>query len=123
MNIIFGDPRSLTDKYTVLELDTFRSPSTKEMMTAYCVLEMIPLNEMQTSSHWIQIHADLIQAYKQRHWNYCKQAIEGLTGKWNGELNSFYETLLTRIVEFESNPPGNDWDGCVEKELRPATAE
>lgn len=121
MNILFGDPSKFTDKYTALELDTFKSPTTNEIMTAYCVLEMIPLSEMQTASNWLQIHADLIQAYRQRHWNYCKQAIEGLTGKWNGELDTFYQHLLERVVEYEKNPPDESWDGYIVKELNSST--
>ena len=117
MNIIFGDPSKVTDKYTVLELDTFKSPSGDQVMTAYCVLEMIPLEEMTTAANWLQIHADLMQAYHQRHWNYCKQAIEGLKGKWNGEVDSFYDNLLARVIDYEKNPPDESWDGFLIREL------
>lgn len=120
MNIIFGDPTPLKEKYTVLELDTFRSPTTNETMTAYCLVDVIPLADMPTASNWIQIHSDLMQAYRQRHWNYCRQAIEGLTGKWNKDLDSFYSDLLGRINEYENNPPSTDWDGSILKELRTA---
>ena len=122
MNIIFGDPSKVTDKYTVLELDTFKSPSGDQVMTAYCVLEMIPLEEMTTAANWLQIHADLMQAYHQRHWNYCKQAIELLNGKWNKDLDSFYNNLLERVNEYEVNQPTKDWDGSIIKEVSPTAA-
>ena len=99
MNIIFGDPSKVTDKCTVLELDTFKSPSGDQVMTAYCVLEMIPLEEMTTAANWLQIPADLMQAYHQRHWNYCKQAIEGLKGKWNGEVELTRDEYIKEWLE------------------------
>ena len=118
MQIIFGDHvNSVGDKYTVLELDTFKSPTTGNTMTAWCVVECIPLTELQMTEHYIKIHQDLMLAYKNQHWNYCKQAIEGLMGKWNAELDSFYTNLLQRVVKHEQEVLGKDWTGMIEKEL------
>lgn len=122
MQIIFGDHvNTIGDKYTVLELDTFQSPTTGSTMTAWCVVETIPLTEMQMTHHYKKIHQDLLQAYKTQHWNYCKQAIEGLTGKWNGEVDTFYTDLLQRVLKYENTPPPDGWTGVIEKEL-PALA-
>lgn len=122
MQIIFGDHvNSIGDTYTVLELDTFESPTTGQSMTAWCVVETIPLQEMQTAHHYKKIHEDLLSAYRSQHWNYCKQAIEALTGKWNGELDTFYTDLLGRVINYEANPPDQDWTGRIVKEI-PSTA-
>lgn len=114
MHIIFGDSAAqLPDSYTILELDTFRMQSTDELATAYCVIETIPLSEFPLADAHKKIHADLIQAYKNQHWSYCEQAIEGLMGKWNGDLNSFYTDLLQRVINYKENPPESGWDGTL----------
>jgi hypothetical protein len=48
-----------------------------------------------------------------KNWKYCRDAIEHLQGKWRGELDSFYDTLLDRIKDFEIVDPGSDWTGIV----------
>lgn len=116
MHIIFGDTiNQLPDSYTILELDTFRVQSTDELVTAYCVIEVIPLAEFPKADAHKKIHEDLIQAYKNRHWTYCEQAIEGLTGKWNGDLDTFYSDLLQRVLSLKENPPDATWDGYLIK--------
>lgn len=115
MNIIFGDViKEIPDSFTVLELDTFRTPD-NQLQTAYCVVETIPLSEFATLEDYKKIHADLVKFYREQHWNYCEHAIEGLMGRWNGELDSFYTTLLSRVMNFKENPPADDWDGIILK--------
>ena len=112
MHIIFGAAiKEIPDSFTILELDTFRSASENEIVTAYCVVEKIPLTEFTMLDAHKKIHADLMQYYKQRQWNYCEQAIAGLMGKWNGELDTFYADLLNRVIDFKANEPPSDWDG------------
>jgi hypothetical protein len=60
-----------------------------------------------------KIHADLVHYYRQRQWEYCENAIEGLMGKWNGELDTFYSDLLSRVIKFKQNEPPADWDGIL----------
>jgi hypothetical protein len=117
MNIIFGDAvQQVPDSFTVLELDTFRKPPDMLPMTAYCLIEKIPLQDFPLVETHKQLHTDVIANFKKRHWAYCEQAIaDGLMGKWNGELDSFYENLLQRIGEFKQTPPADDWDGTLIK--------
>ena len=37
--------------------------------------------------------------------------MEGLMGKWNGELDSFYTDLLKRVMNYKENEPPEEWDG------------
>ena len=118
MHIIFGDRyKELPDSYTVLELDTFRSPSTGETLKTYCLVETIPLPEFQLAAAHKQIHADLLAAYREKHWGYCEQAIEQLIGKWNHELDSFYTDLLVRVKNYQAEPPSEGWTGFIDKEF------
>ena len=116
MNIIFGSPNSeLLEKYTVLELDTFKMPD-NQLHTSYCVVEKIPLDEFATTEALKKVHADLMHYYRLREWNYCLQAMEGLTGKWAGELDTFYNHLTQRIKQYQESPPPDSWDGAIVKD-------
>ena len=114
MHIIFGSTaQEIPNSFTVLELDTFRMVKENRTDTAYCVVEKIPLTEFTTLDAYKKIHADLVRYYKQRQWEYCENAIEGLMGRWNGELDTFYTDLLRRVMGYKENEPPADWDGTL----------
>jgi hypothetical protein len=114
MHIIFGSAiEEIPNSFTVLELDTFRMVKENRTDTAYCVVEKIPLTEFATLDAYKKIHADLVRYYKQRQWEYCENAIEGLMGRWNGELDTFYTDLLRRVIGYKENEPPADWDGTL----------
>jgi hypothetical protein len=116
MNIIFGDALdSLPNNYTVLELDTFVLPPDGATRTSYCVIEKVPLTDFPVMEAFIKVHTDMMQAYRDQNWDYCLHAISGLTGRWNGELDSFYTNLLQRVENYQANPPGPDYTGFVDK--------
>jgi hypothetical protein len=116
MNIIFGAAIDhVPNSYTVLELDTFRLAD-GSTSTAYCVVEKIPLADFDKLDAYRRVHSDLIANYKLQEWTYCKHAIEGLMGKWNGELDSFYSNLLLRVIDYQQTPPSKNWDGYMIKD-------
>jgi hypothetical protein len=114
MHIIFGHliPQ-LPDSYTLLELDTFVDKK-GHRSTAWCVVEYVPLTEFVTLDTYRDLHHNLMTQYRQGNWDYCRGAIESLAGRWNGEVDSFYEILLQRINQqsTESNQ-NSQWDGLV----------
>jgi hypothetical protein len=112
MNIIFGESiNDIPDSFTVLELDTFNFVNEGRQSTAYCVVDKIPLADFDKLDAYKKVHADLLTNYRAREWTYCEHAIEGLMGKWNGELDTFYSDLLIRVLAHKQNPPDVDWDG------------
>lgn len=111
MNIIFGDAiNHVPNSYTVLELDTFQLPDGTTSV-AHCVIEKIALTDFDKLEAYCAVHADLLANYRLREWTYCEHAIEGLMGKWNGELDSFYIDLLLRVQAHRQTPPDQDWNG------------
>jgi len=117
MNIIFGDSiDTLPDHYIKLELDTFRITDSNNTVTAYCLVEKMAMDEFATMDSYKKIHVDLLDAYRKQHWNYCEQAIEGLMGKWGGELNTFYTDLLTRVNQHKANGVPPDWTAVIIKD-------
>jgi hypothetical protein len=117
MNIII-DPdqvEQFREKYTVLELDTIRISSSNQLVTAYCIVENIPVLELPLVESHRKLHHNLLENYRKKDWNFCQQAIDQLKGRWGGEVDSFYEDLRSRLVKYEAQDPGDAWDGIIEK--------
>ena len=116
MNIIFGENiAAIEDKYTVLELDTFCIGADGPVNTAYCVIEIIPLEEMSETESLKALHHNLMQNYKKRDWNFCEQALEHLMGKWGGELDTFYSELSIRIAKLKTLSLTDEWSPVIQK--------
>lgn len=117
MHIIFGKEQAneLSNKYTVLELDTFQFGSNGPVVTAYCTVETIPLDELVRLDQTKKQHSDLMINYGLRNWSDCLTAINELKGKWRGELDSFYQDLESRIQGFVISKPPADWTPVIQK--------
>lgn len=117
MNIIFGKEQAeaLQDKYTVLELDSFQFGQNGPILSAYCTVERIPLEELSTLEKNCIQHDHLILNYRGRAWQDCLATIAQLRGKWSGELDSFYNELESRTVQYLNKDPGHDWDHVILK--------
>ena len=100
MNLIFNleSKQMLETRYTVLELETIAVPGTEQPITAWCVVEaekvipeidMLPLNK--------SLHEDLLAAIKQDNVTAATKLCAELTGKFGGELDTFYEEIAKRI--------------------------
>jgi hypothetical protein len=57
----------------------------------------------------------LIENYHKRNWNFCFQAIEHLQGKWNGQVDSFYDILLARVQSLSQQQLDDQWDGVIDR--------
>lgn len=117
MYIIFGDDQvaAMQEKYVVLELDTIRIGAGGPELPAYAVIENIAIPDLPMVESWTKLHENLITYYRKRDWNFCEQAIENLTGAFNGEVDSFYAEMQTRITNYKDNDPGEFWDWVIEK--------
>jgi len=129
MNIIFGDHvvNAAKEKYTILELDTFKIEGEFEsiigpvvartgpvrQITAYALIENTPLQEMSTLETFKELHSNLMQEYRSQNWKYCEDAMEHLTGKWNGELDTFYTELHERIQTLKTQSLDSTWTGII----------
>jgi hypothetical protein len=117
MHIIFGKEQAdeLGTKYTVLELDTFQIGANGTIITSYCAVETIPLEELAVLDHTKTQHAHLMINYRGRAWADCLIGIAELTGKWRGELDSFYADLGRRVNSYIANPPPPSWSPVILK--------
>ena len=117
MNIIFGRDQvaGLSERYTVLELDTIRVKPANTEITAFCVVESIPIMNMPKIESMKNLHENLLIEYRKQNWNYCEQAMEHLVGFWGHEVDTFYNSMRDRIQEYAANNPGDDWDGVIDR--------
>lgn len=97
MNIIIGEiaAERLRENYTVLELETFTVGENK--IKTYCVVNNVPIGELPTLDQYKSLHQKMIDEYNVGNYNFCTDAISHLTGKFDGELDTFYSTILDKI--------------------------
>ncbi len=115
MNIILGKENAdeIREKYPVLELDTLMIDD--QPVTAYCVVEMVSLDEIALLPHIQGHHEQLIENYKSRKWDQVLNDVESLRTHWRGELDSFYDIIEQRCREYLANDPGPDWTPVLNK--------
>lgn len=119
MQVIFGNKQKemVSDRLTVLELDTFIEPGMQEPITAYAVIgaDDIKLQDVVGLSGLKNVHNSMMAEYRKKNWQFCHQALEHLKGKWNGVLDSFYDIFQDRIIKLEQQKLSADWDGVIHK--------
>ena len=117
MQIILGkeNAEKVGDKYIVLDLDTFLING--EEVSSYCVLDAssIPLEEMTQLSHWVTNHNKIMENYHKQNWNFCEEMIEHCLDRWGGSMESFYTTLLARILDHKVQGLPKNWTGIISK--------
>ena len=113
MNIVFGRENltGIDSKNTILTVDAFDIKG--NIVECFCLLsiEDMPLQELPTIDKSIELHETMVNEYRKQNWDYCKEAISGLNGKFNGVLDEFYSSILERI----SQPAGDDWHWAIKK--------
>jgi len=115
MNIMFEESitNEVREKYTLLELDTFRFADTDKTSIAYCLVENTPISEMYTIEQFLDLHKNLMKNYRLKNWKFCEDALEHLIGKWAGELDTFYKEIARRVAEYKDQDLGTDWTGVI----------
>jgi hypothetical protein len=117
MNIILGreNIEQAQEKYTVLELDTLLIDGAADPVTAYCLIEQVPIEQIAGMDQFRDLHNNLMLNYRKRNWKYCEDAIEHLRGQWGGELDSFYIEMSQRVADLKKSVLPNDWNGVIDK--------
>ena len=99
MDIIFGreNAEKLREKYTVLDLETVEKDG--HSIEVFCLIggDKISIGDLPQLEQWITLHNDFLNGYRTQQYDYCRQCIEHLTGKFGGEVDTFYEEILKRI--------------------------
>ena len=104
MNIIFGreNAEKLREKYTVLDLEKLIVEGKEVEVFCLIPAEKIALPDLPQLEQWTKLHNDFLHGYNTKQYNYCRQCIEYLMGKFGGEVDSFYDEILKRIDSAEA---------------------
>jgi hypothetical protein len=111
MNIIFDTliANQLKDKYIVLELDSIQQPGMAEPVVLHALIENTDLAALASMAVDREMHHELILAYKAGDWSEAVRIAEQMKGRWAGEIDQFYES----VIDFsrENAILNTTWDG------------
>jgi hypothetical protein len=97
---IIWDPaavKKLSTSHTILELETFTVND--KQLTAYCVVPAEKLvSEFISLEDNKALHEKLIVALKNKDFRQANTFANLLMGRFGGELDTFYEEILSRIT-------------------------
>jgi hypothetical protein len=86
----------LKNNHTVLELETFDVKGIP--VTTYCVVPAEKLMaDIANLKNLTEIHAEFVRSYRTKNYKLCQDCAEHLMGRFGGELDSFYEEILSRF--------------------------
>jgi len=104
MDIIFGreNAEKLREKYTVLDLETVEKDG--HSIEVFCLIpaDKIGIMDLPQLENWVKLHNDFLGGYKNNQYKFCRDCIAELKGKFGGEVDTFYDEILRRINEKES---------------------
>lgn len=86
----------VSKRHTVLELEEFVIDGQK--IQAFCVVaaDKIRLGDLMTLDENKKLHQEFVNATKRKDYTTCHQLSEKLYGKFGGELDTFYDEILSR---------------------------
>ena len=100
MQMIFNRTlaEELANRYIVLELEPHIVQDA--VLETFCVVESekIPLTEVTMLDHWKKLHKEFVQANKDKNGKLCRDLAEHLVGKFGGEVDSFYQIVVSKYT-------------------------
>lgn len=102
----------IREKHVLLELDTVKYTGLTKPLTLYALIEDIDIIGISDLPLLITQHQEFIDAYKKNsNWEDAIANLNSLIGKWNGQLDSFYNFSLEKSKEFQLT--NASWNGIV----------
>lgn len=99
MNVIFGKSNAemLQTRYLILELETFNAGG--RPLECFCLVDFnsVPTTELPLLDHYKKLHTNFVENLKNQNYAVCRDLIPHLSGKFGGELDSFYQVVGERI--------------------------
>jgi hypothetical protein len=117
MNIVLGkeNVEQFQDKHIILELDSFYLQGSDIPITAYGIVEKIPIEQIASADQFRDLHNNMIKNYRLKNWKYVEDSLEHLIGKWFGEYDTFYNEISQRVSSLKKQNLSPEWDGIIRK--------
>ncbi len=111
VKIVLGSltAQQVQDEYFVLPLDCIAVKGKKEGVDIYTVLGRI--DELNIPSNDTQMHTAMLELYRQQKFDIAIKFCKDLMGRFNGEMDHYYEAWIERCKEMKNAKLPEDWDG------------
>jgi len=108
VRIILGERTAelVQDEYPLAELDCIAVKGKTKGVKIYTIVDGKGINRS-----YLKTHEDFIRYYRSQDWEAARYHIKYLKTAFNGELSDYYDMMLERIDQLQTNPPGTNWDG------------
>ena len=101
----------LDNEYFTIELDCIAVKGKKEGVTIYTVFYNPSTDQADRWETARKRHNDMLSLYRAQEWDFAKLVITELMGKFDGQLDHYYELWVDRIEEMRVANLPRDWDG------------
>lgn len=102
--------RQMAPSFAHLELDLIAVKGKKEAVRIFTVFGGPEIAATEAFQRLAEEHDRMIVAYRAQRWPETR-ALLGRLRAMEPKLNGLYDLYEERIMYFEENPPGSDWDG------------
>ena len=117
---VIGEETNLNieNVYATLKLDLIAVKGKKEAVAIYTLLGD---NEMKTSGGFenlFQHHNQMLEYYFKQDWDAALNKINICRNLLNGIMSEYYDIMITRIQNFKTSSPGENWNGVYIAETK-----
>ena len=99
------------DEYFTLPLDCIAVKGKKEGVNISTVFYNPPREQQPFWEHDRDVHNIMLDYYRKQQWSKAIALVEALKGKFNGNMDHYYDLWLERIEEMKNAGLPEDWDG------------
>jgi adenylate cyclase len=113
VDIVIGQStQSQIPEYATLFLDNIKVKGKSEAVTIYCLVGAEDVAESRDFKTLEQFHTQMIEAYLDQDWSKAAKRLKEcrmLCTPYG--IDGFYDLYESRIIDYQTNNPGIDWDG------------
>ena len=99
----------VSDEYFTLPLDCIAVKGKKEGLNIFTTLGKT--DELNIPQNDIQMHVAMLQLYRQQKFDMAIKFCNDLIGRFNGQMDHYYELWIERCEEMKNANLPEDWDG------------
>jgi len=99
------------DEYFTLPLDCIAVKGKKEGVNISTVFYNPPREQQPFWEHDREVHGIMLDYYRRQEWSKALALVEALKGKFNGQMDQYYNIWQERIKEMTNAGLSEDWDG------------
>jgi adenylate cyclase len=99
------------DEYFTIPLDCIAVKGKKEGVDISTVFYNPPESKSAEWLHHKQLHNMMLDYYRKQDWKKAEALVETLKGKFDGQMDNYYELWIERIAEMRNANLPADWDG------------